>query len=171
MNQPGGESFRSTEARIAAIKQRTPDYPDQLVTLMRMTVHLHKRMQDRYNAELKKHGLNFVTYNALMMIYGSDDEGLRVSQLASATGEKATNVTRICDELVGKGLIRRLADTADRRVVVLLLSARGRRLIEALLPEMWRLLEQFYAPFTPAQRDALEQLLRLQLATMEHCAP
>lgn len=168
MSAPIGESFVATEARIATVARRTPGYPDQLVTLMRLTVHLQKRMQDRYNAALKAHRLNFVTYNALMMIYGSDDERLRVSQLAAATGEKATNVTRICDELVTKGLIRRTADVRDRRAVVLSLSARGRRLIEAVLPEMWILLEQFYAPFSQPQRDALEALLRRQLAALEH---
>lgn len=167
MTTSAGESFVETEARIAAVKRRTADCPDQLVTLMRLTVHLQKRLQDRYNAALKAHGLNLTTYNALMMIYGSEDERLRVSQLAIATGEKATNITRICDELVNKRLIRRTPDTRDRRVVVLSLSARGRRLIETALPEVWSLLEQVYAPFSASQRDQLERLLRAQLAGME----
>lgn len=167
MKPAAGEVFTATERRIAVVGSRLSGYPRQLVTLMRLTVHIQKRMQQDYNRALKRHGLNFVTYNALMMIYGSDEERLRVSELAATTGEKATNITRICDDLVDKGLIRRVADPRDRRAIVLLLSARGRRLIETVLPQMWGLLEQFYAPFTQPQRDALEQLLRAQLGALE----
>lgn len=166
-----GETFSETERRIAVVKQRLADYPEQLVILIRLTIHLQKRMQDRYSIVLKPHGLNFATYNALMMVYGSEGERLRVSQLAAATGEKATNVTRICDELVRKRLIRRSQDPQDRRAVVLSLSARGRRLIEAVLPQAWHLLDAWYEPFGAGQRDTLERLLRRQLDAMEHGSP
>lgn len=162
-----GEPFGITEARIAAVAARMPGYPAQLVTLMRLTVHLHKRMQDRYNAALKPFGLNYVTYNALMMVYGGDEQRLRVSQLVAASGEKPANITRICDELVGKRLLRRAPDTVDRRAVVLALTAAGTRLIEQVLPQMWQLLDGFYAPFGARERKTLEGLLRAQLAALE----
>ena len=165
------ESFRETEARIAVIQRRSPGYPAQLVTLMRLTVHLQKRLQDRYNATLRSHDLSFVTYNALMMIYGTENEQLRVSRLAAATGEKAANVTRICDDLVARQLIRRAPDPQDRRAVVLCLTARGRRLLETVSPKMWALLKGSYAPFSPAQLDTLEKLLRQQLGAMEQDTP
>lgn len=163
--------FNATIARIDAVKQDNPDYPAQLVLLMRQISHLHKQIQNQYNVLLKPYGLNFTTHNALMMIYGSPRARIRTSELAAATSEKATNITRISDELVAKGLVARKPNAQDRRVIELHLTEQGRALIERLQARSWQLLERWYAPLDQKQRDTLQQLLGMQIKAMAAVEP
>lgn len=164
---PTASAFAASEQRIAAIAERIDRFPMQAVTLLRLMQRIQRGMQTHYNAVLKPHGLNYATYSALMMLYGSPGESMRVSDLAAATGEKPTNVTRICDELVRRRLILRKPDTRDRRVINLRLSTPGRRLIEALMPDIGTLLETRFSLPSTRQRTTLEQLLRTQLDLLE----
>lgn len=166
-NSTTASDFTASEQRIAAIADRVEHFPLQAVTLLRLMQRVQRRMQEHYNTILKPHDLNYTTYSALMMLYGSPGQTMRVSALAAATGEKPTNVTRICDELVRQRLILRKPDTRDRRAINLCLSATGQRLIEALLPDIGNLLETHF-PMSSTHRDgALEQFLRKQLHTLE----
>lgn len=53
-----------------------------------------------------------------------------VSDLAAALGVHSTTVSRMCDRLVRKRLIRRAEATEDRRETDLHLAAAGRRLVD-----------------------------------------
>jgi len=53
-----------------------------------------------------------------------------VSDLAAALGSHPTSVTRLCDRLVRRRLIRRSEAAEDRRETDLHLTAAGRRLVE-----------------------------------------
>lgn len=57
------------------------------------------------------------------------DGRLRMGELASALDASLPTVTGIVDRLVEKGLVRRLDDPHDRRVVLCELSEAGRRMI------------------------------------------
>jgi DNA-binding MarR family transcriptional regulator len=54
----------------------------------------------------------------------------RMVDLADALAMLPSTATRMCDRLVGKGLISRARPSDDRRAVVLTLAPAGRRLIE-----------------------------------------
>lgn len=154
------DSFREVEQRVALTRKRLRGYPHEQVLLARLVTHVQKRQTDLCNAALKPHELNMVTYTALMMLYGSPEQTLTPSALSQATGEKPTNVTRVCDELLARGLIERSASTADRRQVVLRLSPAGEALIVALQPGIRQALQQLYGDFDAAQIAALTTLLR-----------
>lgn len=71
-------------------------------------------------------------YRALVILMAPDPT--TVGALAQALDVHASTATRLCDRLVGKGLIRRLAGrSGDRREVVLALTAQGRRLVERVM--------------------------------------
>ena len=59
--------------------------------------------------------------------------GRTMSDLAQTAVVPAATATRIVDQLVSNGLVYRRADPADRRRVVVHLSARGRRTIAPIL--------------------------------------
>ena len=128
------DSFSLIERVIEVTGARLQGYPQERVLLARLVTHVQKRQNDLSNTVLKRFGLNYVTYTALMMMYGSDDQTSTPSELANVTGEKPTNVTRICDELLEQGLIERYPSTVDRRRVVLRLSRKGERLVEKFQP-------------------------------------
>jgi MarR family transcriptional repressor of emrRAB len=161
------DTFTAVEARIAVTNRRSPQFPVQHATLIRLVRHITKRSQDMTNLALKPHGLNIGTYNLLIALYGTEDNRLSASELSDATSEKRTNVTRICDELVAKSLIERVAGTADRRSVMVSLTKAGTKLIESLMPTMQLLLHQVYGNLNVAEMKQLSALLRKQLVAMD----
>jgi DNA-binding MarR family transcriptional regulator len=67
---------------------------------------------------------------ALILVYGSDSNSLRMGQLASALGVALSTATGIVDRLVEQGLLERQEDPDDRRSVVVRLSALGYETME-----------------------------------------
>jgi len=160
--------FDATEARILHTHERFAGFPRDAAVLVRLIKHIHAQIHDAANAVLREHGLNHTDYNILMMIYGSADNAVNPSQLGSAAGEKAANITRVCNALCEKGLISRVADSGgDRRKVVLSLTASGRRRIESLLPQMSSLLEDIVRGLRAGERTQFEGLLRRMLVNTE----
>ena len=53
--------------------------------------------------------------------------------IAARLGVNPSTGTRMCDRLVGKGLIRRVRSTTDRRVVRLRLTPAGERLVRRVI--------------------------------------
>lgn len=161
-------AFDATEARILRTCERFPDLPRDAAVLVRLIRHIHVRIHDAANVVLRGHGLNHTDYNILMMIYGSADNAVNPSQLGDAAGEKAANITRVCNALCEKGLIDRVADPGgDRRKVMLSLTARGRRKIESLLPEMSTLLRDCTEGFGKAELARCEASLKRLLGNVE----
>lgn len=161
------DSFNEVDKRIELTRRRLRGYPQEQVRLARLINHVHKRQNDQTNLVLKQHDLNYVNYTALMMMYGAEDQTTTPSELSNATGEKPTNVTRICDELLHKGLIDRSPSTSDRRRVVLRLTRKGEKLVEQLQPELWRTLERVFGGFSAAELRQLTGLLRAVLARLD----
>lgn len=160
-------SFQNTDRRIARCTERMPEHPVQLVTLNRLAYHIQKRTQDQLNAAMKKHGMTTVSYTALMVLYGSDDETQRASELSEACSEKPANLTRICDDLEKQGLIKRRFSVEDRRSVVITLTTAGRKRVEQIAPEYWSILHQTYDTIPAADLKKHEALLRQQLSNLE----
>lgn len=161
-------SFAATEARIRRTQERFPAFHRDAAVLVRLVRHVHAQVHDVANAVLREHGLNHTDYNILIMLYGSADNAMNPSQLASAAGEKSANLTRICDGLVERGLVARVADPqGDRRKVLLSLTRHGIERLEALLPAMTQLLDRCVLGFSPAERDQLERLLKRLLGSVE----
>jgi DNA-binding MarR family transcriptional regulator len=87
-------------------------------------------------------------YRALVVL--SRPSPCTPSDLAEALGVHPSTVTRLCDRLVGKGLVRRVAGVADRRETTVALTAAGRRLIARVTDIRRRDIEAVVARMKPA---------------------
>ena len=150
--------FDTTRDRLDRIAERMPGYPLAPMRLARMAYHLQKNLRDRANAVLKEYDLVDASHTVLAILYGSVDETSTASNLGKACHEKPANLTRICDELVARGLITRGPAPGDRRGVLISLSDQGRTLVEEVLPALSAALAQAYADLSPAELAQLEQL-------------
>lgn len=156
-----------TEKRLERIQARIPAFPFAEMRLVRMAYHLQKALRDRSNALLRKYELGDTHYMVLAVLYGSADETATATELSDACNEKPANLTRVCDELVTKGLITRGAKAGDRRAVMISMSGHGRELIERIFPEVSADVASTYADFTCKE---LEQLTALTARVLKNLA-
>ena len=117
-------------------------------------------MTERLGNLLAPHGLTSLGYITMMALYSRPENLANPSELSEATGETRGNMTRICDELVDKGWMRRVPNAEDRRRVDLSLSDTGMALLNQLAPQLRQNADDFYKrTFTKTEKAALQQLL------------
>jgi len=68
-------------------------------------------------------------------------------------------MTRICDELVDKGLMRRVTNQEDRRRVDLSLTDEGVALLKTAVPELRKKTHVMMSIFSEAEKATLVDLL------------
>jgi MarR family transcriptional repressor of emrRAB len=159
--------FGPTEQRLRRVQARVPGFPFEEMLLVRMASYLQKALRDRSNAALRKYALGDTHYTVLAILYGSLDETSTASELSEACNEKPANLTRVCDELAAKDLIKRSPKPGDRRAVMISLSDQGRALIERILPEVSADITSVYADFTPAELEQLSALTARVLGNLD----
>jgi MarR family transcriptional repressor of emrRAB len=159
--------FGPTEQRLRRVQARVPGFPFEEMLLVRMASYLQKALRDRSNAALRKYALGDTHYTVLAILYGSLDETSTASELSEACNEKPANLTRVCDELAAKDLIKRSPKPGDRRAVMISLSDQGRALIERILPEVSADITSVYADFTPAELGQLSALTARVLGNLD----
>lgn len=98
---------------------------------------------EEINADIARRGMPINHWRILASLW--DGGGLTPSDIAQLTLIKQPTVTRLVARLAADGLIRKAADPADRRLVRLSLTARGRAevgdLIEMAIERQRRLLD------------------------------
>jgi DNA-binding MarR family transcriptional regulator len=98
-------------------------------------IDLSRELQASLGAELEQEfGLSETDYGVLVVLSEAPDERVRMCDLAARLHLTPGGLTRRFDSLVRKGLVERVPDEADRRVVLGSLTAEGRATIERAAP-------------------------------------
>ena len=166
-NTAADTTFCPIEEAIRHVCSKTRSDSRRDVVLMRLVTHLATGYHALIQRAIGPEHLNPVMFMTLLLAYGSPDNEINPSRLSETTGESRANITRICDELCDRGLIRRHAANTDRRRVVISLTAAGERLLLKLLPGLRRSLKHAHEAFAPADIETLERLLKLQVAGLD----
>lgn len=88
-----------------------------------------------------------------------EEDGLSPGELAKRLGLATPTVTRAATRMEAAGLLRRAPHPTDRRLVRLVLTAKGRKLEKVIGREMDQLNERALAGLTPTQRSGLVRAL------------
>ena len=113
-------------------------------------------------------------YNVLRILRGADAEGLPTLEIAERMLARSPNITRLIDKMTTSGLAERRPMPGDRRVVRVLATARGRKLLEDLDGAIDEMLSKL-APLPSARLKTLVKLLdevrgRLAIPTVREAA-
>lgn len=82
-----------------------------------------------HNTFFKPFGISPQQYNILRILNGAD-RPLKVQTIKERMIDRSPNATRLMDKLCAKELIERVACKTDRRVVHIVITARGKQLLE-----------------------------------------
>lgn len=107
---------------------------------------------------LRRYGLSLAGFNVLMVLEGSDHP-LCPRDIADRLLVTGATITGLLDSLQKKGLIERSPHPEDRRMLLVEVTAKGRKLLASLLPEFFPAEARLIAPLTGAEKDTLTHLL------------
>lgn len=108
------------------------------------------------------------TLPAAIVTLAHHRSGRSVDQLARALEVSHSRAVRLVDAMEADGLAIREADPADRRAVIVMLSARGRRAARGVLAARRAAVADALAPLTPAERRLLAGVAAKVLAAATH---
>ncbi|MGA0585765.1 MarR family winged helix-turn-helix transcriptional regulator [Dyella sp. KRB-257] len=128
--------------------------------LSRLMLMVGGRLREELELTLKPHKLNHSEFLTLMILYSSPDGSSTPGELCEYTSQGATNMTRIGNALVQRGLIVRAASKEDRRRVLIRITPAGKRFVQKMLPTLFPRVSAMFDGFSGPDRRNLGHLLR-----------
>ena len=124
----------------------------------------------RADQALRAFGLTHSQFGVLARLREGD--GLTQQELSQGLLLDKSNLCRILTLLEGEGLLERQPDGEDRRANRILVTARGRRVLDQAIPAMDAMLEEQFRCLDRAGQRTLSSLLRrLERGAAEPEAP
>lgn len=108
------------------------EYEVAVDRLSRLLAELVRTAQLLQKSEAGCCGISLSQCHLLLEIFQRSRGGASLSELAATLQLDLSTVSRVADGLVRRGLLQRETDPADRRRTVLLLTPRGRELVETI---------------------------------------
>ncbi len=109
--------------------------------------------------ELKPHRLTPAQYNALRILRGAAPAALTCGEIGERLVSPGPDVTRLLDRLEAQGLVERLRDEADRRLVRARITVRGLELLGRIDEPVAAGLRHLLGPLGPTRLRTLIELL------------
>lgn len=126
-----------------------------VISLIR-TEDVYSRARDSY---LAPYGLTGSTFNVLMFLDSSPEDGVPMSTLSENLLVSRANVTGLVDSLEKRGYVLRRPDTSDRRMVYAEITNKGRRVLHELLPVHFKAVEVMLKSLSSEEKASLVELL------------
>ncbi len=113
---------------------RTRWLDDDEMRAWRGFIEVTGQLNIKLEADLNSQGLTSGDYQVLVYLSEADDGRLRMCDLADSLNLSPSGLTRRLDGLVRKGMVSRERNDADRRVMMAVLTPKGRDRIVAAAP-------------------------------------
>ena len=136
----------------AAIAKGTSD------TTIFELLHAAHALEDRVEVALSKAGLSMPKYSVLTALVETG-EPVSLSELATRLSCVRSNMTQLVDRLEAEGLVRRVDDPADRRIVKAAITESGRAKQSLGLERIKELHRDFSTNVVDSDRAAVGRLL------------
>jgi len=159
--------FDIDEIKAQWARQR-PDLntgPMELIgRLKRLAAHLSHGMGETFS----KHGLSSASFDVLATLLRSGPpHALSPSQLLGTMMVTSGTMTNRIDQLEKDGLVARVQNPTDKRSVLIRLTEKGRRIIDAAVTDHVKTQTRLVSVIGEGERAALNGLLRSWLANIE----
>jgi len=116
------------------------------------------RIADSFTAETRRKGLTLSMWRVLAVL---DDRGpVRLGDLAEATSIEVSTLSRLVQQMAGRGLLVRERDAGDQRAVTIRQSEAGRAAAAELIPLALDYERRALDGFEPGEVAQLKALLR-----------
>jgi MarR family transcriptional repressor of emrRAB len=145
---------------IGRVSQIIPQMPAPEARLCRLMLMVGGSLEQELEFKLRPFKVNHSEFLTLMILYSRPDGSSTPGELCEYATQGATNMTRIANTLVKRGLITRAASAEDRRRVAIRITAAGKRFVQKMLPPMFPRVGRMFAGFSDTDKRNLDRLLR-----------
>ncbi len=152
------------DAVVAGWRAVLPDLDPSALELVGRVIVLAEHLQRTANAALAEHKLTLGEFDILGTLRRGGEGGMTPTQLLRWVVLTSGGMTARLDKLEEAGLILRKPDADDRRMVVIELTPKGKRAIDAATATRFEEAKASLPPLTANERDTLAGLLRKWLA-------
>ena len=131
--------------------------PLELETWLQM-IRTFWTLQSKVEDSLKKHKLSLAQFDLLAMLLGLED--LNQQELAKKLAVTKGNMVGLVNRLSRRGFVKRVPSRKGRRANVIRLTATGRKLVKAALPDHLSLVRTMMSPLASQEQQELRLLLQ-----------
>ena len=118
-------------------------------------------ISNEFHAKLRKEGISVPVWRVLATLSGSSGE--TVTGLAEACLLQQPTMTKLIDRMVRDGIVKRMPDARDRRVVRIQMLPRGEHMVKDLLVAAKVHEAEVMARFPAIDQAQIKQLLRAMM--------
>lgn len=127
--------------------------------LVGLTIYVAAWLDSHINASLKKFDITRPQYNLIKVLYNNHPHRMSTGTITSRMIDKTSNVTRLADRLIPRGLMVRVQNEDNRRIHELSLTPKGVKMAEELDAAMregvWAIPPQQFS------KEEMEQFIHL----------
>jgi DNA-binding MarR family transcriptional regulator len=154
--------------RYECLLEASKRYPEMDPTACEAFLHLLRAGDEVFlqmDQNFTDHGISQGRFGVLMQLLSASQMcaesagGVSPAELAERTGVTRATMTGLIDTLERDGLVRRNADTQDRRMMRVCLTDKGRALMQRILPSHFQRMTAIMQPLDTDERRTLVQLL------------
>lgn len=154
------DCVKQMDEGIARVGKVIPHLPAAEAKLCRLMLMVGSRAEQELELKLCPHKLNHSEFLTLMMLYSRPDGSSTPGELCEFAAQGSTNMTRIGNALVKRGLITRGASDVDRRRVVIRITTAGKHFVRKMLPPLFTRVETMFENFSDTDKRHFSRLLR-----------
>jgi DNA-binding MarR family transcriptional regulator len=150
---------------LAAWRDTRPDLDPSPLAVVGRVIVLAQHLEASVGAALARHNLTLGQFDILATLRRHGPKGgLTPTELLGSVLLSSGGMTARLDKLEQGGLIARAADADDRRKVVIELTAKGKRVIDAATATRFEEAKSSLPPLSAKEMETLAGLLRRWLA-------
>jgi DNA-binding MarR family transcriptional regulator len=159
------------DSLMAAWRRERPDIDVSSIAVLTRALLIGRHLQKARDGALRELGTDTPTLDVLATLRRAGAPyRLRTSEIEAATMVTAGAVSQRLDRLEARGLVRRIRDDGDRRVIYISLTTHGRELVDGVVAGLMKREELLLTPFDERERHTLERLLARWLRWFEEDA-
>ena len=99
---------------------------------------------DQVSKELKEFGITEPQFNVLRILKGAKGKPVTVQQILDNMVQRSSNITRIVDKLITKGLVERKECPTNRRKMDITITDKGNKQLALLEKKVYAFSRTFY---------------------------
>ncbi len=112
--------------RLEKLKEISSTFSVKEAVLTRMLFKTTKHFEKVMDKKMSQFGLSCTSWGILMITFDTDNQKILPSELASMLRHPKPTVTRLVEELIQKGYLKRENDVVDRRKIFISITDEGK---------------------------------------------